>query len=118
MCFVAKLSTTTSPASPTSPPISPKQQQHRGSHGPDQLVVNKKQPEEKYEENQPVEATDGGTGNEQGELNCVAFEFHASKVAQKLLHHISGHWMEILVGKSTLPRFPLARYLYNVHDVC
>ena len=66
MYFLAKLSTTTPPASPTSP-ISPKQQ-HGGSHGPDLLVVNKKRSEEKNEENQPVEATDGGTGigNEHG----------------------------------------------------
>ena len=55
-------------ASPTSP-ISPKQQQHGGTHGPDQLVVNKKQTEEKSEEKQPVEATDGGTGDGHGELN-------------------------------------------------
>jgi len=59
--FLANLSTA-SPTSPTQPPfISPKQQ-HEGARGPAQLVVMKgKESEEKCEEQQPVEATDGGT---------------------------------------------------------
>ena len=68
VCMYVGKPSTMLPASPTHP-ISPKQQQHRGSHGPDQLVINKKHPEEEPEENQPVEATDNGTGDKDSELD-------------------------------------------------
>ena len=63
MC-VAKLST--APVVSPTQPISPKQQ-HGGSHGGDQLVTNRKEPEVKCGES--VEATDGGTGGGHGEFN-------------------------------------------------
>ena len=53
------------PAQPVTP-----QQQHGGSHGPDQLVTNVKESKEQYEEKQPVEATDSGRGGVHGESHC------------------------------------------------
>ena len=58
--LVAKLSAA-SLTSPTQPSLVSPRQQHDGAPGSGQLVVKGKEPEENYEEQQPVEATDGGT---------------------------------------------------------